>query len=105
MALESAAAPDANPTPGAAPSERPVALVTGGNRGIGLGISRRLIQEGYNVSILATREEPARSWTPCANSPGTRRPCVTCAAPWPIRRTIVATWRMPWPPGVAWTSW
>lgn len=64
MALESAAAPDANPTPGAAPSERPVALVTGGNRGIGLGISRRLIQEGYNVSILATREEPAEVLDP-----------------------------------------
>lgn len=36
-----------------------VALVTGGNRGIGLGITRRLLQEGFAVSILATREEPA----------------------------------------------
>ena len=36
-----------------------VALVTGGNRGIGLGITRRLIADGYAVSILATREEPA----------------------------------------------
>ncbi|BDZ41397.1 3-ketoacyl-ACP reductase [Paraoerskovia sediminicola] len=35
-----------------------VALVTGGNRGIGLGISRRLLADGYAVSILATREEP-----------------------------------------------
>ncbi len=35
-----------------------VALVTGGNRGIGLGISRRLVTDGYAVSILATREEP-----------------------------------------------
>lgn len=35
-----------------------VALVTGGNRGIGLGISRRLVADGYAVSILATREEP-----------------------------------------------
>jgi NAD(P)-dependent dehydrogenase (short-subunit alcohol dehydrogenase family) len=35
-----------------------VALVTGGNRGIGLGISRRLVQDGCAVSILATREEP-----------------------------------------------
>ncbi|PFG18780.1 3-ketoacyl-ACP reductase [Serinibacter salmoneus] len=43
---------------GTAPSQRPVALVTGGNRGIGLGVSRRLVAEGYNVSILATREEP-----------------------------------------------
>ncbi len=36
----------------------PVALVTGGNRGIGLGISRRLVADGFAVSILATREEP-----------------------------------------------
>ena len=36
-----------------------VAMVTGGNRGIGLGISERLLDEGYAVSILATREEPA----------------------------------------------
>lgn len=36
-----------------------VALVTGGNRGIGLGISRRLVEDGFAVSILATREEPA----------------------------------------------
>ena len=35
-----------------------VALVTGGNRGIGLGISRRLVEDGFAVSILATREEP-----------------------------------------------
>lgn len=38
---------------------RPVALVTGGNRGIGLGISERLVADGFAVSILATREEPA----------------------------------------------
>jgi len=37
----------------------PVALVTGGNRGIGLGISRRLVADGFAVSILATREEPS----------------------------------------------
>ncbi|MBD8078367.1 3-ketoacyl-ACP reductase [Cellulosimicrobium arenosum] len=35
-----------------------VALVTGGNRGIGFGISRRLVADGFAVSILATREEP-----------------------------------------------
>ncbi|WP_298457484.1 3-ketoacyl-ACP reductase [uncultured Cellulomonas sp.] len=35
-----------------------VALVTGGNRGIGLGITRRLLTDGFAVSILATREEP-----------------------------------------------
>ncbi|MCL1871321.1 MAG: 3-ketoacyl-ACP reductase [Promicromonosporaceae bacterium] len=37
----------------------PAALVTGGNRGIGLGICRRLVADGFAVSILATREEPA----------------------------------------------
>jgi NAD(P)-dependent dehydrogenase (short-subunit alcohol dehydrogenase family) len=36
-----------------------VALVTGGNRGIGKGITRRLLADGFAVSILATREEPA----------------------------------------------
>lgn len=36
-----------------------VAVVTGGNRGIGLGISRRLVADGFAVAILATREEPA----------------------------------------------
>ncbi|WP_163540787.1 3-ketoacyl-ACP reductase [Occultella kanbiaonis] len=35
-----------------------VALVTGGNRGIGLGITKELLREGYAVAILATREEP-----------------------------------------------
>jgi NAD(P)-dependent dehydrogenase (short-subunit alcohol dehydrogenase family) len=36
-----------------------VALVTGGNRGIGLGITQRLLADGFAVSILATRQEPA----------------------------------------------
>lgn len=40
------------------PASFPVALVTGGSRGIGLGISSRLLHDGYAVSILATREEP-----------------------------------------------
>lgn len=40
------------------PSQQPVALVTGGNRGIGLGITEALLAEGYAVAILATREEP-----------------------------------------------
>lgn len=35
-----------------------VALVTGGNRGIGLGVTRRLLADGFAVSILATRAEP-----------------------------------------------
>lgn len=36
-----------------------VALVTGGNRGIGLGITQGLLAEGYAVAILATRPEPS----------------------------------------------
>lgn len=39
-------------------SDTPVAMVTGGNRGIGLGITEELLGEGYAVAILATREEP-----------------------------------------------
>lgn len=35
-----------------------VALVTGGSRGIGLGITTRLLREGYAVAMLATRREP-----------------------------------------------
>lgn len=35
-----------------------VALVTGGSRGIGLGITRRLLGDGFAVSIFARRPEP-----------------------------------------------
>lgn len=35
-----------------------VALVTGGSRGIGLGITKALIDDGCRVAMLATREEP-----------------------------------------------
>ncbi|GAA3871729.1 3-ketoacyl-ACP reductase [Tessaracoccus defluvii] len=35
-----------------------VAIVTGGNRGIGLGISTSLIAEGVQVAVVATRPEP-----------------------------------------------
>ncbi len=37
----------------------PVALVTGGSRGIGLGITRRLLADGFAVAVLATREPPS----------------------------------------------
>ncbi|TRY18245.1 3-ketoacyl-ACP reductase [Tessaracoccus rhinocerotis] len=35
-----------------------VAIVTGGSRGIGLGISQSLIAEGVRVAVVATRPEP-----------------------------------------------
>ncbi|MDR0783152.1 MAG: 3-ketoacyl-ACP reductase [Propionibacteriaceae bacterium] len=38
-----------------------VALVTGGSRGIGLGISRRLVSDGFAVAILATSPEPSEA--------------------------------------------
>lgn len=36
----------------------PVAMVTGGSRGIGLGITERLLADGWRVAILATRPAP-----------------------------------------------
>ncbi len=36
---------------------RRVALVTGGGRGIGLGISKRLLAEGYDLAFCGVREE------------------------------------------------
>lgn len=38
-----------------------VALVTGGSRGIGLGITRRLLADGFAVSVLATRAAAAEA--------------------------------------------
>jgi len=36
----------------------PVAMVTGGSRGIGLGITQRLIDEGWQVAVMATKADP-----------------------------------------------
>ncbi len=36
----------------------PVAMVTGGSRGIGLGITERLLADGWRVAVLATRPAP-----------------------------------------------
>lgn len=38
-------------------SDRRVALVTGGARGIGIGIVRRLLADGYKVAFVATKSE------------------------------------------------
>ena len=35
-----------------------VALVTGGSRGIGWGITQRLVADGWSVAVLATKPEP-----------------------------------------------
>jgi NAD(P)-dependent dehydrogenase (short-subunit alcohol dehydrogenase family) len=40
------------------PSDRPVALVTGANRGLGLETSKQLLEDGYRV-ILTSRDEKA----------------------------------------------
>jgi NAD(P)-dependent dehydrogenase (short-subunit alcohol dehydrogenase family) len=39
-------------------ADRPVALVTGGNRGIGLAIARRLDQDGYRVAVTYRSSDP-----------------------------------------------
>ena len=36
-----------------------VALVTGGSRGIGLGIAHELVKEGFDVAINGVRDESA----------------------------------------------
>src|SRR5690606_34112924 len=45
-----------NPTP---PARRPVALVTGGSRGIGRGIAEHLARSGFDIAINGMREPEA----------------------------------------------
>jgi len=40
-----------------------VAMVTGGSRGIGLGITTRLIDEGWDVAVMATKAEPPQEFS------------------------------------------
>src|SRR5262245_5484028 len=39
-------------------ADRPVALVTGGNRGIGLAVARRLERDGFRVAVTYRTSEP-----------------------------------------------
>ena len=48
----------------------PVAMVTGGSRGIGWGITRRLIELGWRVAVLATRPEPPDGFVETAGDQG-----------------------------------
>ena len=43
------------------PSSRPVGLVTGGSRGIGLGVAQALAREGYDLAICGVRPQEAAS--------------------------------------------
>lgn len=44
-------------TPASGPTERPLALVTGASSGIGLHLSRELVQRGYDLVVCAEDDE------------------------------------------------
>ncbi|WP_103062471.1 3-ketoacyl-ACP reductase [Actinomyces qiguomingii] len=52
------------------PPRTPVAMVTGGSRGIGRSITEELLRSGYAVSLLATRPEPTDTLQELRTLPG-----------------------------------
>lgn len=51
MSTEAAGSPEISPT--RAQGERPLALITGGSRGLGFEVARGLISQGFNVGLIA----------------------------------------------------
>jgi NAD(P)-dependent dehydrogenase (short-subunit alcohol dehydrogenase family) len=53
------------------PSDRPIALVTGANRGLGLETSKQLLADGYRVILTSRDEKAGHAAVRKLNPPGT----------------------------------
>ena len=60
-----------NPNPDTSVSRRPAALLTGASRGIGRAIALQLAQSGYDLFLLARKEQ--EKLEDCARCHPTRR--------------------------------